>query len=62
LQFGKIYGFDERLVEARLLRAATVVLLTPAGHGHDEHVLAPRLLPDALARIVAIGSHHPSLM
>jgi hypothetical protein len=43
---------DHVVIETRLVGTAFVLVLAPAGHGDQHDVPAPRLLPDALGRIV----------
>src|SRR5258706_2893307 len=48
-------------VEAGLVRAALVVVLTPPGEGDEIDALPPRLLPDAARYLVAVGARHPDV-
>src|SRR5262245_17767557 len=51
---GEVHRLHQVRVEAGLARAATVMLLAPAGHGDERHALPARLLPDPARHVVAV--------
>lgn len=53
-----IDGLDEVVIEAGFFGAAPVLFLAPTGQGHNEYVLAPGLLADAPAGVVAAEFRH----
>src|SRR3954462_12734688 len=53
--------FDEMVVETCLFSPATVFLLAPTGESDNVHLIAPWLLPDAAAQIVAVELGHTDI-
>ena len=47
-------GRDHVVIETRLVGAPPILVLAPTGQGDQHHAFAPRLLPDAPCRLVAV--------
>ena len=50
----KFHWLDDVEVEPRFLRAASILVLPPAGQSHKDHVPAPRLLANTPGDIVPV--------